>query len=245
MKPIAKIMFGFLLVPLLVGLACQLGSPPALPDVDLNAAGTQAANTVATAQAAAGNLDGLAETAAAVAATAEVLAGTVAAQGGDALATAQAAATLIPPVTVDATSLRDKINNLQPDENGNVTVTFTDDELNQAITFQQQTQEGGQVAMQNAAVVFTDGSIILTGQVTTPVTAQFTVVFRPFIANGTLQFDVVSATVGNVNVPPALLNSAEATLNNTLGAALSQLPTGVTLTSVNVSEGLLTVVGNR
>lgn len=247
MKYLPKSVIALFLLPLLVGLACQLGGAPQLPNVDLDAAATTAANAAATAQAAAQNLDveGLAATAESVAATAEALSGTVVAQGGDLAGTAEAAATLIPPVTVDVSSIRDKIGNLQPDENGNYTLVITEDELNNAIVIGEQSEAAGQGSIENTAVNFSNGRIVLSGSVTTPVNAQMMVIFLPVIEAGVLQFEVEGATVGNINVPAYLLANAEGKLNTTLGVAISQLPNNVTLTSVTVTETDMTIIGTR
>ncbi|GAB4271629.1 MAG: hypothetical protein Kow0080_17260 [Candidatus Promineifilaceae bacterium] len=252
MNKLSGRLLALLLVPLFLALACQLGSVPNLPDVDLNAAGTQAANAAATAQAAVGNMDELAATAESVAATAEVVAATAAAQSGQALATVQASATLVTQVpgmnvTVDIESLKEKIAALQPDENGNITYTMTEAEMNQALVAKEQAQieQGQPPAVQGATVSFADGIVTLTGTVTTPVTAQLMVTFRPYVINGVLQFEVLSATVGSVTVPPALLDAAESTLNGTLGELLSQLPAGYGLTAVTVSQGTLTITAAR
>ncbi|HEX6387216.1 MAG TPA: hypothetical protein VF177_21320, partial [Anaerolineae bacterium] len=143
--------------------------------------------------------------------------------------------------------LRERFSSVQPDENGNVSITVTDDELNQVIQASQAAaaQTGQAVQVQNAQVLFTGGNIILTGDVTEPVAAALRVTFRPYVANGILQFEVVSATVGGVTVPPTLLQSAEAMLNSTLGEAMSALPAQVVLQDVIMGEGTMTVVGSR
>lgn len=211
----------------LLGLACGGGSftPPAV---------TIPAGMAETAQALSGTAAAAAGTAAVQAGTVAVQAGTVAAQGGAAVQTVVAAG------TPDINALREKLAALLPDENGNVTVTITDDDVNQAI--QSQPAEG---QLQNPAVTFTGGNVVLVGDVTEPVTARLTVVFRPYVADGLLQFEVVQATLGNVNVPPTLLQSAENTLNGTLGDALNNLPAGIEVTGITMGEGTMVVVGRR
>ena len=240
-----KVMLAMVVGLLLLGLACNAGggsfTPPAV---------TIPAGAVETAQAAAGTAAVMAATGAAqggaavetaVAAgaveTAQAAAGTVAAQGGAAVATVAAAG------TPDMNALREKLEALQPDENGNVSVTITDDEVNQAIQAGQ--ANGGQGSLEDPAVTFTGGTIVLAGDVTQPVTARLTVVFVPYVEDGLLQFDVSLATLGNVNVPTALLQSAEATLNSTLGDALNNLPGGVQLTAITMGEGTMVVTGRR
>ncbi len=211
----------FLLIGLLVlaGLACG----PSLPDVP--------DGVVETAQAAGQQAGGVAETAVALATQ----------EGSAAIGTIQAGGQ-----PVDIGPLQDKFESIQPDENGNFSVTITDDEVNQAIQRSQETTEtANESPLQEANVTFTGGNIVLTANVTSPIAAQLTVEFRPFISNGVIQFEVVSATLGSVQVPTAILSSAALTLNNTLGQAMNALPSNLTLQSIEMGEGTMTVSGTR
>lgn len=175
------------------------------------------------------------------------------ATGGEALATE--AADLIAegeplleggsiPVTIEPGSLAEKFATVPIPSDGTVEVTITAAELNQAIAAGQAAKEqaGTPLLIQNPQVAFTGGLIILTGTISEPLSGQLTVSFMPYVANGTLQFDVVEASVGNLRVPPAILQTAEQTLNSTLGTATSQLPAGVGLQTVVMGEGTMTVV---
>ncbi len=128
-----------------------------------------------------------------------------------------------------------------PEGSGTVEVTVTETELNQAIAAAQ-AQAGTQSALQNPQVRLTGGTIIVTGTLAEPINGQLTVSFAPYVENNTLQFEVVEASIGSFQVPPAALQTAEQTLNSSLGAAMSQLPAGTGLQSVTVGEGTLTVV---
>lgn len=172
-----------------------------------------------------------------------------AAETAVALATQEGAAALETLQAVEVPDLGafgDKFESIQPDANGNFTVTITDTELNQAI---QQSQQSSGTAensnLQNIVFTFTGGNIVLTGSVTSPIEAQLTVTFRPSVANGTIQFEVVSATLGSVQVPAAILTTAEGTLNSTLGQAINNLPSNLTLQSIVVGEGTMTISGTR
>jgi hypothetical protein len=241
----SKVMLAVMIGLLLLGLACNAGggnfTPPAV---------TIPAGAVATAQSAAGTAAVMAATGAAqggaavetaVAAgaveTAQAAAGTAASEGGAVVATVVAAG------TPDINALRERLEALQPDENGNVSVTITDDEVNQVIQGGQ--ANSGQSSLQNPVVTFTGGTIVLAGDVTQPVTARLTVVFVPYVADGLIRFEITQATLGNLNVPAALLQSAESTLNSTLGDALNNLPGGVQLTAITMGEGTMTVTGAR
>jgi hypothetical protein len=144
-------------------------------------------------------------------------------------------------------SLRQKFANAQPDANGNISVTLTDAEMNEAIQMKQTAAEqaGQEQPLQNTMVTSTGGSIVLTGNITTPINAQLSVTFRPYVASGILQFEVVSASLGSINVPGALLSASEATLNSTLNEAMGSLPAGYTLQEVIMGEGTMTVNGRK
>lgn len=144
-------------------------------------------------------------------------------------------------------SLRQKFTNARPDANGNITITLTDAELNEAIRLKQTAAEqaGQPQTVQGLTVTFTGGHIVMTGSITTPVTAQLTVTFRPYVTNGILQFEVVSASLGSINVPAALLSASEATLNSTLNEAMGSLPAGYTLQEVLMGEGTMTINGRK
>lgn len=128
-----------------------------------------------------------------------------------------------------------------PEGSGTVEVTVTETELNQAIAAAQ-AQAGTQSALQNPQVRLTGGTIIVTGTLAEPINGQLTVSFAPYVENNTLQFEVVEASIGSFQVPPAALQTAEQTLNSSLGAAMSQLPAGTGLQSVTIGEGTMTVV---
>lgn len=236
----------------LLGLNAGLtacGVPERLPEVDLPTdwreqgatAATRAAEALATAAVYAEEARELAGPAATRAAEA---AATAAAQGSDALSTAQAEG-VIPAIDIDY--LKERAANVRPDPSGTVSITFTDTELNQAIRLSQQAaaQAGRVILLHDAQVRFTSGLIIVSGQVTQPVTAPVRVVFRPLVSFGSLQFEVVEATLGDSNAPRPLLNQAEFLLSSTLGEAVSNLPVGLTLQEVIVGEGMITVVARR
>lgn len=148
-----------------------------------------------------------------------------------------------PPITGPATdmdSLRAKMNTAVADEAGNVTVTITDDELTQVI--QSANATGGQANVSNPTVQFTAGTIVLSVELSEP-SGTLEATFQPYVNNGVLQFEIVTASLNGRNVPPTLLATAETTLNSTLGEAMGNLPPAVQLTDVVVGEGTLTVMG--
>jgi hypothetical protein len=215
-----KPIFVLIAILLLAGLACG----PGVPDV------TVPDGAIQTVQAAGQQAGSVAETAVALATT----------EGSSAVATLQAGG-----AEVDLGPLQDKFESIEPDENGNFSVTITDTELNQALQQAQEAQAAGNSPLQQPVIVFTGGNVALTANVTQPVEAQLTVAFRPVVEDGVLQFEVVSATLGALQVPTAVLSSAESTLNSTLGQAMNSLPTDVTLLSIEMGEGTMTISGRR
>ncbi|MFZ0543959.1 MAG: hypothetical protein WAM60_00880 [Candidatus Promineifilaceae bacterium] len=219
MKPV------FFLIGILVLAALACGpNLSGVPEV------TIPAGAVETIQAAGQQAGGVAETAVAIATQ----------EGSVAIETLQAGG------SAGLGALEEKFQSIQTDENGNFSVTVTDTEVNEAIQLGQESQgAAGNSPLKQPVVVFTGGNIVLTGNVTQPIEAQLTVVFRPSVANGVVQFEVVSATLGTIQVPAAVLSTAEATLNSTLGQAMGNIPTGFTLQSVVMGEGTMTVSGTR
>jgi len=248
MKIVSRMMIRLMSVLALVSLACggasgngtapevnvpQVGVPAGgVPQATLDAANTRAVE--------------LAVQAGDAAATAQASAFQLATQVVPASETIVAVATQIgPTVTASEYTMADLealFGSVQPDGNGAVSVTMTDDQLNSAVAAAQNTGQGaGQI--QNVVITFVPGAIIMSGDVTQPIQANLTVTFSPYINNGVLQFDITQASLGNIQVPPAMLDQSEATLNSTLGNAANQLPANVTLQSVTVGAGVMTFVG--
>lgn len=208
----------------LAGLACG----PNIPDVPEVNIPEGAAETV---QAAGQQAGSAAETAVALATQ----------EGSTAVQTLQAGG-----ANIDLGALGEKFSTIQPDENGNFTVTITDTELNDALQRAEESQAApGSSPVSQPLIIFTGGNIVLMGNVTQPIEAQLTVSFRPVVVDGDLQFEVVSATLGAVNVPAAILSSAESTLNSTLGQAMNNIPSNLTLQSIVMGEGTMTVSGTQ
>ncbi len=210
----------FLLIGILALVALACG--PGVPNIPEGA--------VETVQSAGEQAGAVAETAVALATQ----------EGAAALETVQASG------VTDLGALGEKFESIQPDANGNFSVTITDTELNEAIRRSQETAgTAGNSTLQDPVIAFTGGNIVLTGNVTQPIEAVLTVSFRPSVVDGVLQFEVVSATLGSITVPAAVLSTAEGTLNSTLGQAISNIPANLTLQSIVMGEGTMTVSGTR
>jgi hypothetical protein len=162
------------------------------------------------------------------------------AQGADIIATVQAS-------DLNLDSIRSLFEMVNVDANGNFNVTVTEAQLNEAVQMKQtQAAENGEVPrVQNLHFTLQDGTVMLTGDIQEPVQAPLTVVFIPYVENGAIRFKLVTAQIGTVTVPAALVDGAESALNSTIGDAAGSLPAGFTVTSVTVSQGTLTIAGGR
>lgn len=262
MKTVSRMMIGLMSVLALVSLACggasgngtapevnvpQVNVPAGgVPQATLDAANTRAAELAVQA----GDAAATAQAAAFQVATQVVPASETIVAGAEvaatSVATLEAIATQVGP-TIAASEytmadLEALFSSVQLDGNGTVSVTITEEQLNSAVAAAQSTGQGaGQI--QNVVISFVPGAIIMSGDVTQPIQASLTVTFSPYVTNGVLQFDITQASLGNIQVPPAMLDQSEATLNSTLGSAANQLPANVTLQSVTVGAGVMTFVG--
>lgn len=238
----------FLALLLLATLACSIGGvelpggeAPEGAAATAEGAAAMAATAVArvtippgaveTAQSAAGQAGGLA-------ATAVALAGQ---EGGDLMATLEASGFDV-DVAVNIEPLREKVANAQPDENGNITITFTEEELNQAITLREGAAVEQSLDLQEPSLSFSDGNVLLTGQIQQPLSGELRATFQPVVEAGQLRFNLTAASIGGIAVPTAVLGTVEAALNTSLATVTAGLPANYTLSDINVSEGTLTVV---
>jgi hypothetical protein len=211
-----------LLALLLATLACA-------PNIDLPGRlipdGAQA-----TAEAAASLASSLAETAVAAATS----------RGAAAIATVQAAG------TPSFGSLQSKIEAIRPDEQGNFTVTITEDEVNEAIRLRQLLGNAEIPAQfQSVTIRFSDGHVILRSNLLQPLPAQLEVAFSPMVVDGEVRFQIASASLAGAQVPQALLNTTQGLVSQLLVQGLANLPADVVIENVSVGQGTMTVEGQR
>ena len=130
-----------------------------------------------------------------------------------------------------------------PEGNTPINITITDAQLNEQIATQQATVQQ-QANIDNLSARFSGGNIILSGMLNQPISGQINIVFRPYLVGNTIQFEVVSATFGNMNVPGVGLSAVQSALNDTLVGTLNNLPATITIQQLVVGDGVMTVVGN-
>ncbi len=160
---------------------------------------------------------------------------------------ADAAATLAVNMPA-AEELKQQFSTLKPDENGNFSVTVTDDQVNKAMSAGLSAAENlptpvpavGKIA--NPVVLFTAEAVVFEADIVQP-SGHLKVEFRPYVQDGALQFEVISADFGGRNVPAPLLGTAETTMNQTMAEAMSDMPQGAELQSILLGDGTLSVFG--
>ena len=249
----AKSALGFFFVLLLMAsLACGIGGVE-LPGGENGSAGAAAtaegaarmaatavaqvtipAGAMETAESAAGQAGGLA-------ATAIALAGE---RGGDLVATLEASNFDI-QVDVNVEPLRQKVANAQPDANGNVTITFTEQELNEAIAFRATGGTEQAFELRNPTLSFSEGNVILLAQINQPLEGELRATFLPTVQGNQLRFNLTAASIGGVSVPTAVLSLAEARLNTSMALITAALPSNYTLTDITAGNGALTISAQR
>jgi len=207
------LIFPYLLSFLLLSLACNLSSL-IQPDVPLPEGAEETAQAV---------LEQVPE---------------VIEQGEDAAATLQAVAG---DFTLE--DLKELFSSVQLDGSGNASVTVTEEQINKTVqSSSDAAQSGGeQAVIEDVHFAFTGGNIVMTGKTVFP-PADLRVVFRPYVENGVVRFEVAEASLGPLTVPEPVMGVAEAILNETLGASMNSVPDTMTVKDIIVGEGTLTVV---
>lgn len=239
-----KLLF-FLLMFALPALACAPGGI-GLPDVNVpeGAAATAEgmAREAATAVARVTIPPGARETAVAFGEAAATRVAGAGEEGGAALSTVQATDFDV-DVTVDSEQLRDKIASARPDENGNITITVTDDEINQVVEIREVSAGNDlRATFRDPSVAFTGGNVVLTSEMTQPLQAELVAAFQPLIVDGQVQVDLQSASLQGLPFPSQALAPVEQTLNNALREMTASLPDNYGVQEINMGEGTMTII---
>lgn len=218
-----------------------------LPEVNLPEVEVPA-GAVATAQAAARQAGDAAGTA--VRQAGEV-AGTAAQQAGEAAGTAAVVATeqggaVLATVqainTPDLTGLTDRLAAARPDENGNLSVTLNEAELNQLLRWRYLVLSA-EPELRDASVRFSAGEIELNGTVPLPLPVGVSLTLRPEVADGRFDLKIIDAALGPIQAPEAILSFAGNLVSDALAETIGRLPDGFQLQSIEVVEGYLTISG--
>lgn len=130
-----------------------------------------------------------------------------------------------------------------PSQSGEITVNITQQQLNSFIIAEASNQPD--LPISNPQVVLTNGQMEIYGTIyQSGISADSKIVMRPRVdGNGNPKMDVVSVTVGPFPAPDALKNQIAAQVDNMLSDYLAASSNKFTVTSVTITEGLMTVTG--
>lgn len=234
------------ILPLLLSLACNfaldlpfLGSQDeGISPEDVSLAATRAAEAAATAAAVAGEAGQLAATA--VVQSQELAATTIPSAEKiteTALPTAEA--------SVTGTSIERKLANIQPDADGNFSVSITEDDLNEFVAGQEGGIQTEALSAQDIGFDITPEHLELSADVTEPVQLPLIIQLRPTVTGDQLRFELLSASAGLFPVPEGMLDVIETVANTELTRALIGLPSGTTLNDATLGEGEFTIYGHQ
>lgn len=157
-------------------------------------------------------------------------------QGGAALATVQAID------TPDIAQLTERLAAARPDENGNLTVTLNESELNRILQLRYLVMSY-EPELRDASVRFESGVIVLSGNVPLLLPFEVTLSLRPTVTDGQIALEILDASLGRVQTPQLVLAFASELVSSALGDIIRRLPEDFQLQSITVDEGILTIRG--
>ena len=248
---------------LIVVVACNLDrgdsdTGTTAPDTTTDEASQSIPGAVATARAALQQAGGAAGTAVQQAGTvvrqagtAVQQAGTAVSQAGDLAGTAAvvateqggaALATVRAINTPDFSALTEKLAAARPDENGNVSITLNESEVNQLLQLRYLVMSA-EPELRDATVRFEAGEIVLSGNVPLLLPVGVTLSMRPVVTDGQFELEILDASLGRLQAPEVVLGFASNLFSDVLGDVIRRLPEGFQLQSITVDEGLLTISG--
>ena len=239
------VLFAVILL-LITTLACNFGldlpfagsDGEGLSAEEISSAGTRAAEAAATAAAVASDAGQIAATAVM---QGDQLAATAVSSSSENSSESQAGEA----APTAATSLEQKLSNIQPDANGNFAITITDADLNDYIAHQGGAFQTNSLNAQDIRFAITPEYLELRGDVTEPVALPLVVQLRPTVINDLLLFELLTASAGILPVPESMLDLIETVVNSELSRALIGLPTGVRLQNATLGEGEFTIFGQQ
>lgn len=131
---------------------------------------------------------------------------------------------------------------------GPFSVTFTEAELTSAVhagIAQAEADTGQRLPIENVQVALQDGSVAVFGQVKVdPLTMNGQIIAVPYVDTaGDVRLDVTSAEFGMFEVDQALLDSAVASVENSINQPIRSSPGNINVNNVAVTNGSLTVSG--
>lgn len=152
--------------------------------------------------------------------------------------------TAIPVDPAQAQALEDQLATAAAElEAGNlVTLTFTDSQLTSY--FAKQLGQQSEFSFVDPQVRLTGGNIEMGGKITIEkLSAQATLVFSTYVAEGRLRVELLDAKLGALPVPDRFLNQINDTMNANMDEMTSADGRKLDIQSVTVGEGVMTIVG--
>lgn len=148
---------------------------------------------------------------------------------------------------IDGRYLWRKVQTVVPDANGNVQITFTETELNLALNAHLliKKQEGEVPPLENMHIRLDDGLVYLEGGISTPIEANVTLLVEPFVLNGGLALNIVSADANGYSLPQFVTNQITTILNRTVVDAVNGFPIPVTLQGIYVGDDSIIFAATR
>lgn len=142
--------------------------------------------------------------------------------------------------------LDEKLENVEPDENGIYEVTFSESEVNEMIVIRRaDAAEGEADDLQNHFIRFEEGEVLLDSELGPPFDDLLVARFTPMAENGAMQVDLREASIGPLDVPVQFLNGLESIMNGLMDTMINALPTANTLEAVEVDDDSLTLVAQQ
>ena len=239
--------FLIMMTAMLFLLACGLTTPSVPEGFDGTAEAIQQtveAGAIAAGEAAATSAAELQEadlqaTAQAVGNQVEGIATTMAIEGSDAV-------TALEEAGFDVSYLEEKFAGAVANENGEITITVQEEEVNAVLLLREQAAltAGNLPTLRNVRVDFqAGGTLLLLADIQEPFVAQLIVSFRPVITDGTVSFEIESAEVGRADVPDFVISAMEGSVNTTLAEAIARVPANVVVNSVTIDDTTMVVTG--
>jgi hypothetical protein len=132
-----------------------------------------------------------------------------------------------------------------PNENGEVTITLSQDQVNSLVV--------GEIAQQpdlgvsDPSVVLTGGNMEVYGKVTqNGVSANLKAVMQPQIdSNGDLKLNITSMNLGGLPVPDVLKDRVSTLAENAFNSYLEANTDNFKARSISMGEGQMTITGTR
>ncbi|MBN1429678.1 MAG: hypothetical protein JXB07_15010 [Anaerolineae bacterium] len=155
----------------------------------------------------------------------------------------------VAPSTESLNSFNDKWRDLNLNTPaGPFSITFTEAELSSALADaiqQAEADKGEPLPIGNTSVVLTNGTLNIYGQLNTSAfQSNGLIVATPAIGeDGLLHVSITSVEFGPIEIDPVLLGDLVSSVERRINAPIQSSPFHITLTTIAIADGLMTVEG--